>query len=148
MSSTRIDAVAGRPATASSFLHRMRLPAATVLVGCAGAALVLAVDPTSDGGFPLPPCPIKLLTGLDCPGCGGTRMLFSLLHADLPAAWHYNALAVLLLPLLAWSWIAWAAGRLGTALPTWTRWRGTPHVLLAVTAAWVVLRNTVPALRV
>lgn len=126
----------------------MRLPAAAVLVGCAGAALVLAADPTSDAGFPLPPCPFALLTGLDCPGCGVTRMLFSLLHADLPAALHYNALALLLLPLLAWSWTSWAARRLGRVLPTWTRWRWTPQVLLAVTVVWVLVRNTVPALHV
>ncbi|MEB3367895.1 DUF2752 domain-containing protein [Saccharopolyspora mangrovi] len=144
---TEIDAGAGRPAPASSFLHRVRLPAATVLVGCVGAALVLAADPTSDAGFPLPPCPIKLLTGLDCPGCGITRTLFSLLRADLPSALHYNALAVLLLPLLAWAWTAWVARRFGRALPTWTRWRWSPHVLLAVVVLWVVVRNAVPGLR-
>jgi hypothetical protein len=144
---TDVDAGAGRPAPASLFFHRMRLPGATVLAGCAGAALVLVADPTSDSGLPLPPCPIKLLTGFDCPGCGGTRMLFSLLHGDLPAALHFNALAVLLLPLLAWAWTAWVAGRLGRGLPTWTRWRWSPQVLLAVVAAWVVVRNTVPALR-
>ncbi|TDC94517.1 DUF2752 domain-containing protein [Saccharopolyspora aridisoli] len=125
----------------------MRLPGATVLAGCAGAALVLAAGPTSDAGFPLPPCPIKLLTGFDCPGCGGTRMLFSILHGDFPAALQFNALAVLLLPVLAWSWTAWVAGRLGRRLPTWTRWRWSPQVLLAVVVAWVVVRNAVPALR-
>lgn len=125
----------------------MRLPGAVVLAGCAGAALVLAADPTSEAGFPLPPCPIKLLTGFDCPGCGGTRMLFSLLHGDVPAAVHHNALAVLLLPLLAWSWTAWVIGRLGRRLPTWTRWRWSPQVLLVVVVAWVVVRNAVPALR-
>ncbi|GAB3679179.1 DUF2752 domain-containing protein [Saccharopolyspora tripterygii] len=125
----------------------MRLPAATVLVGCAGAALVLAANPASESGFPLPPCPIKLLTGFDCPGCGGTRMIFSLLHGDLPAALHHNAFALLVLPLLAWAWAVWVAGRLARRLPTWTRWRWTPQVALAVTAAWVLLRNTVPALR-
>ncbi|RRO19449.1 DUF2752 domain-containing protein [Saccharopolyspora rhizosphaerae] len=128
-------------------MHRARWPAATVLAGCAGAALVLAADPTSDAGFPLPPCPIKLLTGLDCPGCGLTRMLFHLLRADLAAALHHNALALLLLPPLAWAWTSWVAGRFGRALPSWTSRRWSPQVLLVLVVLWTVLRNAVPELR-
>ena len=48
----------------------------------------------------LPPCPIHHLTGLLCPGCGGTRALLALLHGDLPAAWHHNPLLLALAPLL------------------------------------------------
>ena len=31
-----------------------------------------------------PTCLLKLTTGFDCPGCGGTRALWYLLHGDLP----------------------------------------------------------------
>lgn len=52
------------------------------------------------------PCPFHLLTGLDCPGCGVTRMCLALLRLDLSAAWSANpgmlVLAPLLLGLLSW----------------------------------------------
>lgn len=36
-------------------------------------------------------CPLKALTHLYCPFCGGTRALFSLLSFDFVAAFRYNA---------------------------------------------------------
>ena len=46
------------------------------------------------------------LTGLDCPGCGVTRMCLALLRLDLSAAWSANpgmlVLSPLLLGLLSW----------------------------------------------
>ncbi|MCM1109265.1 MAG: DUF2752 domain-containing protein [Clostridium sp.] len=39
-----------------------------------------------------------VITGLQCPGCGSQRAVHSLLHADLRAAWGYNALLVAFLP--------------------------------------------------
>jgi hypothetical protein len=50
----------------------------------------------------LPLCTFHTLTGLDCPGCGATRATHELLHGRLLAAWHYNALWVLSLPLAAY----------------------------------------------
>jgi hypothetical protein len=47
----------------------------------------------------LPLCTFHVLTGLDCPGCGATRATHELLHGRLLAAWRYNALWVLALPL-------------------------------------------------
>lgn len=37
-------------------------------------------------------CPIKLVTGLSCPGCGMTRAWLSLLRLDLGTAWEYHPL--------------------------------------------------------
>jgi len=37
-------------------------------------------------------------TGLDCPGCGGQRALYHLLHGHILKALSYNALFVLFLP--------------------------------------------------
>ncbi|MFC7342154.1 DUF2752 domain-containing protein [Saccharopolyspora griseoalba] len=119
----------------------MRMPAATVLAGVAAIGAVLAADPTSESGIWLPPCPIEALTGLDCPGCGGTRAVWSLLHGDLPTALDYNAVAVLLLPVALGLWGAWVVGRWRGAPPRFPRWRGTPFVLLGLAAAWMVLRN-------
>ena len=44
------------------------------------------------------PCVIRLLTGAYCPGCGITRMCMALLRLDFRAAFHANALIMVLLP--------------------------------------------------
>ncbi|HEY0636101.1 MAG TPA: DUF2752 domain-containing protein [Pseudonocardiaceae bacterium] len=111
----------------------------------AGAALSCAViwwgDPTTPGG-PLPVCPTKLLLGIDCPGCGSLRMIYSLLHADLGAALRFNAVALVTLPLLAWAWVTWTRGRWrGRRVESWQHRRWAPMIALVITVAWWVVRN-------
>lgn len=45
-------------------------------------------------------CPIKTLTGLDCPGCGITRMFVALSHGHIYQAFRYNPLVFIELPIL------------------------------------------------
>lgn len=46
------------------------------------------------------PCPIHAVTGLQCPGCGVTRMCLALLRLDFSGAWKANpVLLVLLVPM-------------------------------------------------
>jgi hypothetical protein len=59
------------------------------------------------------PCPLRLATGLDCPLCGGTRMGAALLHGDVVAAWHYNAMALIGVSAVGLWWAAAVAFRLG-----------------------------------
>lgn len=47
-----------------------------------------------------PKCPFYWLTGLKCPGCGSQRVIHSLLHLNLEAAFKYNALLVFSLPII------------------------------------------------
>ena len=68
------------------------------------AALVTVVYNFSpnDYGF-YPRCPLYAATHLLCPGCGGTRAFYAMLHGDFRTALHYNALFTLLAPfLLGW----------------------------------------------
>lgn len=44
------------------------------------------------------PCPFHVLTGYDCPFCGGQRMLIALLHGDIVAAFCFNPVLFCLLP--------------------------------------------------
>ena len=69
-----------------------------------GAMAVLYAFPPAQYTF-YPRCPIYAATHLLCPGCGGTRALYELLHFNLGGALHYNALVTVLFP-LALIWLA------------------------------------------
>ena len=123
--------------------------AAAVALACAG---VWWADPTTPGG-PLPVCPTKLLFGIDCPGCGSLRMLYSVLHGDLPAAARFNALGLAALVVLVWAYGAWVYGRVADRRTwSWQRHRWAAPVTMLLVLAWSVVRNLpfgpFPALRV
>ncbi|WP_229795930.1 DUF2752 domain-containing protein [Saccharothrix coeruleofusca] len=120
----------------------MRGPLAMAAGAGAACALLLVVDPNQPGSL-LPPCPLYALTGIQCPACGSTRMVHALLHGDLAAAWHFNAVMLVAgLPLLAWLWWRWfRASRAGLPTPPLPRRVGAPVVALAV--AWTLARNLV-----
>ena len=61
-------------------------------------AVYFMVDPTTSRW--VPKCTVYTLTGYKCPGCGSQRMLHSLLHGDLKAAWHYNAFLICFIPFI------------------------------------------------
>lgn len=65
----------------------------------AGAAMYFIFDPSENSLFPK--CPFLLITGYKCPGCGSQRVIHSLLQGDVIAAFKYNALMVLSLPVIA-----------------------------------------------
>lgn len=46
------------------------------------------------------PCIFHKITGLYCPGCGLTRMLFSIINLDFYQAFRYNPLLFICLPFL------------------------------------------------
>ncbi len=86
-------------------LARLAVPAG-VLAAVAGAfAYVGAVDPNEPGHYPV--CPLLRVTGVYCPGCGGLRSAHAVVHGDLPAALHANALAVLAYAGFAVLWTVW-----------------------------------------
>jgi hypothetical protein len=119
------------------------LGAPMAVVGGLGVccAAVLIGDPTTPGGW-LPVCPTKALFGIDCPGCGGMRMAYSLMHGDLPAALHYNAVSLVFILLFVWSTVAWTVGRLrGRWVNSWLHWRWTPLTVGVVFVVWFVIRN-------
>jgi len=123
---------------------RARRLAAPLLTAGVVGALTVALhyrDPHVDGSWGA--CPTKLLTGLDCPGCGGLRAVNDLTNLDLAAAASSNLLFVLAIPLVLGVWIAWVRrswrgeGRvLAVARPQ--RWA---IALLVVAMAFAVVRN-------
>lgn len=118
--------------------------AAPLIVAVSTAVVCVAIwvaDPTTPGG-PMPLCPIKALTGIDCPGCGSMRMLYSLMHGNLLAAARFNALALVTLVPLAWAYVAWTYGRLkGRRISSWQHNRWAAAVTLSLVVVWFVVRN-------
>ncbi len=65
-------------------LRRLAAPAAVPPPAFAVCGFVVRANPTVPVG-PIPTCPTQALLGLDCPLCGSSRMLYALLHFDVPA---------------------------------------------------------------
>jgi hypothetical protein len=109
-------------------------------LGAAAAAYLYRTDPHQPGHL-LPACPFRVLTGWQCPACGGTRLVYDLMHGDVARAWRDNALLLVLAPWLLWLLARWAlAGwrgqRFRVVLPPY----GAGLVLLTA-LTWGVLRN-------
>ncbi|WP_435872681.1 DUF2752 domain-containing protein [Micromonospora matsumotoense] len=121
-----------------------RWAAPLAALGCvaAGMAYALVSDPTTSDPDAPPSCLLKLTTGLDCPGCGGTRALWYLLHADLPAAARHHVVFVFAVPFLAYLFVAWAGKQaFGWRLPELRLSSPVIGGFLAVWLAFSVLRN-------
>jgi hypothetical protein len=118
--------------------------APTAMLVCMAGAVgyTLATHPTEANAGAAPSCLLKYTTGFTCPGCGGTRAAWFLLHGDLPAAARHHALFVFAVPFLLYMYVAWAGKRLfGWRVPQLTL---SPGVIGAFIAAWgvfFILRN-------
>ena len=75
-------------------LRQLAKPVAAVLL--VGTAYFIFIQIT---GWALP-CPIRLVTGRYCPGCGSSRMMLALLRFDFEEAFRANRLLFFLLPLV------------------------------------------------
>jgi len=89
---------------------RARLAAGYVGAFFAGGLALSALYATTGLGLP---CPFRLLTGWDCPLCGGTRMGEALLHGDVAAAFGFNPLALVGLAILGVLGVVWVVEAVG-----------------------------------
>jgi Protein of unknown function (DUF2752) len=69
-----------------------------LVLGVVGATVLYCFNPES---VRYPPCFFKMLTGLECPGCGSARSAYHLLHGNFRAAIDYNILFIAVIPFLA-----------------------------------------------
>ncbi|WP_189079368.1 DUF2752 domain-containing protein [Mangrovihabitans endophyticus] len=117
-------------------------PAAMLACMASAVGYTFATHPTEAHAGDPPTCLLKYTTGFDCPGCGGTRAAWYLLHGDVPAAARHHILFVFAVPFLLYMYVAWAGRRMfGWNLPQLTL---SPRVLgtvIAVWGVWSVLRN-------
>jgi hypothetical protein len=101
--------------------------------------VVFFFNPSTNGFYPV--CQFHKLTGWNCPGCGGTRSAYALLHGNVALALKDNALFVVLLAAAAGRGIWFAARRIrrqpvGEFLPARILW-----AMLAIAVVFTVLRN-------
>lgn len=117
--------------------RRVLIAAGCVAVVAMGLLYVFA-EPSS-GLYPR--CLFKTLTGLSCPGCGSQRAIHSLLHGDFRAAFGYNALFIIEIPLLA---ILAVVNHAGSRLPRLQRFLNARSFILFILATiiiWTIVRN-------
>lgn len=130
---------AGAGRGASRQARALAAPVAMAALALGAAALVATVDPNEAGSYPA--CPFRALTGWYCPGCGTLRAAHAVLHGDLARAVDMNVLAVLAVPLVLASWLAWLR-RAGTGRPrTWLSPPWFPATVGVVLVVFTVARN-------
>lgn len=100
--------------------------------------LYFFADPSS-GLYPR--CAFKMLTGLSCPGCGSQRAVHAMFQGDFRAAFSFNALFMIEIPLLA----LLAFSRLsGDRFPRMRRVLSDRFFILLILATiiiWTIVRN-------
>jgi len=114
------------------------------LLACMGGAVgyTLASNPAAADAGAEPTCLLKYTTGFVCPGCGGTRAAWYLLHGDLPAAARHHAIFTFAVPFLLYMYVAWAGQRLfNWKLPQLTVSPAVMIAFISVWGVWSVLRN-------
>lgn len=123
--------------------HPAAPPLGALAAGLAGAAYLWGTNPHQAGQW-LPRCPFNVVTGLLCPACGGTRMTYDLMHGDVVAAFHDNALLLTLgVPAAAYFGGRWLVeGLRGRRYRPKLGKAGTA-VVLGTAVAWAVVRNLV-----
>ena len=109
---------------------------ATVL---GAGAVVFFFNPSMHRFYPV--CLFHELTGWNCPGCGGTRAVYALLHGNFALALKDNALFVVVLAAAVAHGIWFAAKRIrrrpiGEFFPATILW-----AMLAIAVVFTVLRN-------
>lgn len=118
--------------------HRPALVGAQV----AAATAVLAVGNPNTTHLPL--CPLKAVTGLDCPFCGSLRAVHALAHLHPGEAASHNLLFTLAAPVLVVSWALWLARSVRPlGRPPWRPVLPRPAVVAFcfTAAAFMVARN-------
>ena len=122
-----------------SRLNRWLCASGAVAASAALATYIFTVDPNVSKAYPQ--CPLKALTGLDCPGCGGLRATHSLLHGDIAGAFDHNVVAAIFVPVMAYLIVRWVLQQFDISIPSirLPRWSAIAIPMLIV--VFSVVRN-------
>ena len=91
----------------------------------------------------VPKCIFKMLTGHDCPACGGQRVFHSLLHGELKEALLLNPFLFIVAPyLLAILYASISKSRFATTIKPYLTHYITISIYFAICVLWWIVRNT------
>ena len=82
------------------------------------------------------PCIFHEITGLHCPGCGGTRAIVSLIKLDIYQAFRYNMLIVVAIPFFIVHLVCRYVFKLKYKIPN-----TVIYILIVIVLVYAVLRN-------
>ncbi|MCM1076129.1 MAG: DUF2752 domain-containing protein [Bacteroides sp.] len=119
-------------------LYRRIFFAGIIIALCGLVALYFFAEPSS-GLYPR--CAFKALTGLSCPGCGSQRAVHSMLRGEFKAAFAYNALFMIEIPLLGLLALSRLPGRYAARLQHLLSGRNFILIILATIIIWTIVRN-------
>ena len=122
---------------------------ATGIAALVATMYVRNVDPNVPGHYP--GCPSQLLLGVDCPGCGGMRGTYDLLHGDIAGMLDDNVLLVIAIPaaviaFCVWLYRAWTGVHPPLDIDRQVRRNRMWIWLLVGVLVFGVIRNFVPYL--
>lgn len=90
----------------TEFMYRRSTVVGIWLLLIAGSVYLYLFEPGRTGFFP--PCMFRLLTGLQCPGCGSTRAAHQIVHGHFEAAFMLNPLLLLALPFMVYAFLRYS----------------------------------------
>ena len=93
-------------------IQKKRISAGLVLmiVIMAGIYMYSKFNPEDHPFFPK--CPVYVLTGYKCPGCGSQRAFYHLFHGNIVTAFKYNPLILIVAPyILTGIYLEYIAGK-------------------------------------
>ena len=89
-----------------------------------------------------PKCIFYMLTGLQCPGCGGQRAFYSLINGNVKLAFSYNAYVFFAVPYaISVAYSSFTHGTYSIKLKKLVQSTNMVYAFLFITITWWIIRN-------
>ena len=112
-----------------------------VVVGLCLVLIYVNINPATS--YLMPKCLFKMLTGYDCPSCGGQRALHALLNGRVYDAFMLNPFLFLVAPyILAVLYSSFSKSMVAMKIKPFVSHYVTISIYLFVYILWWVVRNT------
>lgn len=112
-----------------------------LILGVVAIVVLCVYNPTNYWFWPK--CPVKLLTGLSCPGCGIQRFVHAFMHGQFRTAVRYNYYLLYALPFLLLNVIAYylPEGRVRESMKAVLESKPSLYFYIVSFVLWFIVRN-------